>query len=446
MDSVRSVPDGPLGPTLKIVVLNARADAEQQKHDDNEVSREALLRLRDRSVLILDHACEGRFLPAGQGVGLARKLGADAALSLIHSGSIVSSWICSTDADARLPSDYFHRLPEPLELASRTGATNTASTASTGSECNTDGAVRVASRGTFPRPAAALFPFSHEPDPDDPMAHQAILLYECFLRYQRLSLEAAGSPYAFHTVGSTIAVTDRAYAEVRGFPMRTAGEDFYFLNKLAKIGSVHVLGGEPIRLLGRCSDRVPFGTGRAMLAFRREGWDLDSYLVPAPEPFRYLHAWLACMDSMIRTGEWSRDHLVSDLQSRVDSVSDAERLLSVLEELHAIDEILKFASLGLSKPDLRRRVHGWFDAFRTLKFLHGLRDEDYPDLPFREVFSGTEWGDELSAEPHELHGHRSLESLQRLLARLIRADECCRSVYSDACGIESTAFSHGSSS
>ena len=47
-------------------------------------------------------------------------------------------------------------------------------------------------------------------------------------------------------------------------PKRSAGEDFYLLNKLAKVGDVVPLRGQAIRLSNRQSNRVPIGTGPAM--------------------------------------------------------------------------------------------------------------------------------------------------------------------------------------
>ena len=42
-----------------------------------------------------------------QGVGLARKIAADVALSLAHNGIVAADYIHSTDADCTLPDDYF---------------------------------------------------------------------------------------------------------------------------------------------------------------------------------------------------------------------------------------------------------------------------------------------------------------------------------------------------
>ena len=74
-------------------------------------------------------------------------------------------------------------------------------------------------------------------------------------------LAHAGSRWAFHTIGSLISVTCPAYAAVRGFPRRQAGEDFYFLQELAKTGGVSRIDSTTVHPSARSSDRVPFGTG-----------------------------------------------------------------------------------------------------------------------------------------------------------------------------------------
>ena len=49
----------------------------------------------------------------------------------------------------------------------------------------------------------------------------------------------AGSPYAFHTIGSTHGRKRGLIMPGSGaFPAARPGEDFYLLNKLAKVGSV----------------------------------------------------------------------------------------------------------------------------------------------------------------------------------------------------------------
>src|SRR5262252_6026479 len=86
-----SVPGGPAGPVLIVVVLNARADSPEDVHAANATARERLARelpetaalsdapfvraygLAGGALVLVDRARPGAFLPAGQGVGLARK-------------------------------------------------------------------------------------------------------------------------------------------------------------------------------------------------------------------------------------------------------------------------------------------------------------------------------------------------------------------------------------
>lgn len=90
----------------------------------------------------------------------------------------------------------------------------------------------------------------------------AIYCYEIFLRYWILGLKYARSPYAFHSIGSTMVCTADAYLAVRGMNRRRAGEDFYFLNKLAKIGGINYIKETRVFPSARPSFRVPFGDGR----------------------------------------------------------------------------------------------------------------------------------------------------------------------------------------
>ena len=132
---------------LLIVVINqpdnelGRQHAQHQVTLDNEISQlgkeywqQGNLRLIDlatdksnatnnsnvtnkinASVLIVNRYIQP--IPAEQGVGLARKIGADLAAQLFIADHITSSWIHSTDADATLPNNYFTaHLPEQLAI------------------------------------------------------------------------------------------------------------------------------------------------------------------------------------------------------------------------------------------------------------------------------------------------------------------------------------------
>lgn len=314
---------------LAIVVVNATDSAPASTHAANA---ELLEFLANRpSVLAIDRASPGRRLPEGQGVGLARKIGCDVALAAHVAGAIESPWIHSTDADVSLPGDYFDAV------------------AKTPAGC-----------------AALVYRFSH--DTPESEVGRALRLYEASLRYYVLGLDYAGSPYAFHTIGSALAARADAYAKVRGVPQRRGGEDFYLLNKLAKVGRVWRAGSEPIHIAARLSERVPFGTGPAtkrIAAAHRAG-----------EPFRVYHPGsFACIGEAIR---W--------IERGERASADTERAMDMLGAPAAV---AKARSDTTTERAFVTRMRQWLDAFRTLKLIHSLRDAGLEMLPLHDALTAA---------------------------------------------------------
>jgi hypothetical protein len=56
----------------------------------------------------------------------------------------------------------------------------------------------------------------------------------------------------------------------------------------------------------------------------------------------------------------------------------------VLDDLGAVDA-LRALERRPSTSDRERAFHGWFDALKTLRFVHGVRDREYPNRPFRDA-------------------------------------------------------------
>lgn len=258
---------------------------------------------------------------AKDGVGRARKIGTDAALAYVASGEITSPWIRSTDADVTVPEDY---LVDPTRAG-----------------------------------AAFTLPFRHAP------THLALQLYEISLRYYVLGLHWAGSSYAFHTIGSTLGIHADAYAKVRGFPRRLAGEDFYLLNKLAKVGPVFSLPRHPLSIAGRPSDRVPFGTGpaTAKIAARLEA--KQGFTLYDPRSFDTLR----------------------EVNRSLSQVARGRTLLPLKEACQGFDpgwrSLERVLDQGSSESVLMRQLVGHFDAFRTLKLIHHARANRWPPLDWR---------------------------------------------------------------
>ncbi len=303
----------------------------------------------DSHLLCVDAFSPGRQLPLKQGVGLARKIGADIACQLFVSGKIIKPWIFTTDADAKLPDDYFAATATTIDAA------------------------------------ALIFPYQHS-RPNDPEQAHAIDLYDYSLRYYAAGLHWAGSPYAFQTVGSTLAIHAEHYAKVRGFPKRSAGEDFYILNKLRKTGDVVTLPSPTISIAARASNRTPFGTGAALRQIMQLKDAERDYVFYHPQVFELLRMFLCALPEI-----WQRLHNATagsvNFQTAIFEPIAKKNLIQVLQTLGVETGIQHAFSHSKTLQGFLKHMHDWFDAFRTLKLLHGLRDGYYPSVNIGQLRS-----------------------------------------------------------
>ena len=119
---------------------------------------------------------------------------------------------------------------------------------------------------------------------------EQIKYYELHLRYYKNSLKYSNLPYSFHTIGSAFALTASAYARQGGMNRRKAGEDFYFINKLIKGEIFGEINDTKVMPSPRVSNRVPFGTGRAILEGLNTKKDLS--LTYDFQSFEVIHSWI----------------------------------------------------------------------------------------------------------------------------------------------------------
>jgi len=337
------------GLTLVILVLN-RPDSDSDTLANNELRsalQGALLRREERStvpvhslnrhtdlyLLDLESLCGPT--PAARGVGLVRKTGCDLALQWMEAGGISSQWLCSTDADATVPPDYFKQL-----------------------------------HSAPPDAVAAVFPFRHVPGGDE-VCDTATAVYETRLHHYVLGLAYAGSPYAFHTLGSCLAIKASAYAQVRGYPKRSGAEDFYLLNKVAKLGPVARLQGQCVELQSRRSSRVPFGTGPAVAAIIAYGQPQAAAIFYHPQCFVALKVLLDNLPELAHVPEQDIAQLL--IRQGLDQTLAAQSQLALAAQGIAAS-LAHCQRQSKSSAQFLRQFHQWFDGFRTLKFIHALRD------------------------------------------------------------------------
>ena len=398
------------GRLLVIAVVNGRVGADDAVHAVNatcfrelrtrfslrELGRGGWLgRDASMSLLVVDRFTTGRRLPARQGVGLARKIGGDIALELVAAGRVRHPFFAMMDADARLPWDYFGRIAE-LE----------------------------------PECSAAVFPFWHEPSGTRDV-DRATALYEIRLRYFQRGLQWANSPYAFHTVGSTIVVHALYYAQVRGVPLRQAGEDFYLLGKLSKLRPLARLRGEPVRLRSRLSDRVPFGTGSESAKMVR-GDAPELYHPDCFAAVRDVTRGLQSLSQLPRVSEQpfsapaSSGRRVSAPASRGRDRIDAllarlsPPVRGFLESQGALRVWPKLSEQAPNPAARLRRFHVWFDGFRTLKLIHHVRDHAASSLPWQDAIRLAPFMDDVEDDGACLSEARTeLLGLEHALPRLV---------------------------
>jgi hypothetical protein len=228
-------------------------------------------------------------------------------------------------------------------------------------------------------------------------------------------MKYAASPYAFHTIGSTMAVSASHYAKVRGFPKRAAGEDFYLLNKLAKVGGVLELASDsdcaPLEIEARRSDRVPFGTGAAVNRMADLNDLLNDYRFYDPEVFELLGLWLQSLPAIWHSRS---SQLVVDIFSLpADAQDQATGLQSLLESLQElkVEKALEHAFRQSADLDqFSRQMHTWFDAFRTLKLIHALRDRILPTISLATLESNQTFCKLLARDPELLAFYQQIRS------------------------------------
>ncbi len=263
-----------------------------------------------------------------KGVGLARKKAADTALHLIDQGWITRPWIFGTDADVILPSTYVQTIED----------------------------VRV-------NVSALSLKFKHCGEDEEALLYQA--QYDFKLHYYQQCVAVINPMYAYIPLGSTLVIQAKAYAKVRGFPARSGGEDFYILNKLAKVGKVVQPSDPVIDINIRYSDRVPFGTGPAISQLAATQQSLKYY---HPEIFFVLKKWRAGLLNFFNHNKLpENDH-------NLNQYWQVERVLDkAIKQYKTEKQWCKF-------------IDDWFDAFRILKSVHFLQLQ-FPPVSQTELLS-----------------------------------------------------------
>ncbi len=334
--------------TLIIFVINNSLSSNEEVKKDNRKSIDLIRSIMFKEendeftkkiissglrLALVDAASKGKELPDKDcGVGLARKIGMDLALTAFDYSTQNKKLIISLDADCKVQNNYINFIIDCFY------------------------------EKNFP---AAVVKFEHHISENETAA--AIICYEIFLRYYTLGLKLANSPFAFQIVSSTMVFDLDTYIKVEGMNKRKAAEDFYFLEKIAKRSEIEEINSTTVYPSSRSSWRVPFGTGRSVQRFIDKVQ--NEYLLYDPESFLVLKNWLKVFNNPEKLS--------------------AKEYLSTSENIHPglykflIDNKFEYSwnkimNNSKSESQLVRQKIDWFDGFRTLKLIHYLRDKAFP--------------------------------------------------------------------
>ncbi|NNE29164.1 MAG: glycosyltransferase family 2 protein, partial [Saprospiraceae bacterium] len=180
----------------------------------------------------------------------------------------------------------------------------------------------------------------------------AIVQYELHLRIFLGLKRWTGYPYAFESIGSAMAVRSLDYCKQGGMNTRKAGEDFYYINKFTPLGGFGEINNTCVYPSGRISDRVPFGTGRAMQDVLATGEEWKTY---PPSAFALLRGLFAMSRGEMKN--WQSSLADTPLGNYLIEAKFSEGLSELI--LHTASE-----------EAFRKRFFRWFDPFRIMKYLH----------------------------------------------------------------------------
>ncbi len=321
-------------PGLCCEVIVCVNESESSAPEIKQFNRETYRKLKDwkfrmdRSDMVLYPVYASSVNARFAGAGMARKIGMDEAVRRFASVANPKGIIVSLDADCLVSSNYLKRIAAEF----------------------------LSDKTCF----AATINFKHRfGEMTNLRQRQGIQLYETYLHYYKKALDYAGFPDSIYTIGSAFAVRVDAYIKQGGMNRRQAGEDFYFLNKLTKLGTVREINDAFVYPSARVSDRVPFGTGAAMTKWMNEDGDLTlTYNFAA---FQDLKQLFERVDSLINIGEDALSHLISSFP---ESIQDYIRTIDFEKKVIEINQN------SSSLASFRKRFFQYFDAFIILRFLN----------------------------------------------------------------------------
>jgi len=298
-------------------------ETKQRVCRDNQEVIAYIRSLDDSRIVLLDRSSPGNgWTDKAFGIGWARKT----VMDWISANAKGNDLIVSMDADTVFGPLYLESVAENFRLN--------------------------------PRATAFSIPYYH-PLSGNEAIDRAALRYEIYMRAYAINLWRIGSPYCFSALGSAIALPVRSYRAIGGMTPKLSGEDFYFLQKLVKFGTVIHWNGEMVYPAARLSERVFFGTGPALIKGMSGNW--SSYPIYRMDLF----------DTIAATYRIFPDLFIADFPTPLDG------FLSVRKATLPWTALRKNAR---TREQFVRSCHEVVDGLRILQYLKEMnRLDPFPD-------------------------------------------------------------------
>lgn len=331
-----------------IVTVNDSETALQEVKDFNQQTYNNLQewkKANDRQGLVLHPIYAPSVKEKFAGAGMARKIGMDEAVRRLSAANRPDGVIVALDSDCLVSNNYLKKIES----------------------------VFSESKSCF----GATLNFSHRiEEMDDARQQTGIRMYEDYLHYYKQALDFAGFPNSIYTIGSAMAVRAEAYVKQGGMNRRQAGEDFYFLHKLTKLGQLTEISDAYVYPSARVSDRVPFGTGAAMAKWMNFTDDLA--LTYRFDAFLDMKQFFDRVGEFYKAGQMQYAEILASLPSTI------EQFLSSVLFYEKLSEINQNSS---TPESFRKRFFQTFDAFQVLKFLNQVHEQHYSTQNLYEAIS-----------------------------------------------------------
>ena len=278
----------------------------------------------------------------GWGVGLARKTGMDEALRRFCTIDNQFGIITNLDADCKVEKNYFQAICNQFYKHTNLSA-------------------------------CSIY-FEHDIAGSELSAseYKNILQYELHIRYFLQGLKFIGCPWAFHTVGSSMAVRANQYALQGGMNRRQAGEDFYFIQKMISAGGYFSLNTTTVYPSSRTSFRVPFGTGTVMAKLCKES-DAQ-FMTYNPAAFEDLRTLFGMLNLLYEDN--------GELCS-YDTIPASVKLY--INENEWVQKIIELRENTATVQAFRKRFFDWFNMFKIVQYLNTVHQKMFCKMPVLQV-------------------------------------------------------------